>query len=176
MTCVAVGFSIENKGFIGTGVDWANYKDEFWEWDQSSNVWSKKANFGGGTRIYAFGLSIGNKGYIGTGLRWDNNVRNYYQDVWEFDPSAITDLEEISTKNNFFYPNPASDFITVNIRHTDNPHLTLNIYNISGELIHSAVILQNQQKINIKGLSSGIYIAEIKSKGGLDKQKLIVQR
>ena len=151
-----------------------NTYNDLWEWNQTTNIWTKKADFGGVSRRSANGFSIGNKGYIGLGTT--GSTDKFYLDFWEFDPSAITGIEDAAKGNNFFYPNPAYDFITLNTNHTGNSDMTLNIYNISGELIHSAAIIQNQQKININGLSNGIYITEIKSKGGLDKKKLIVQR
>jgi N-acetylneuraminic acid mutarotase len=75
----AVGFSIGNKGYIGTGHGDAYYslKKDFWEYDPNDNRWTRKADFGGSVRSIAVGFSIENKGYIGTGL---------YEDVWEYDP------------------------------------------------------------------------------------------
>jgi N-acetylneuraminic acid mutarotase len=63
----ATGFSISNKGYIGTGDASDGYKNDFWEYDPSVNTWTQKANFGGVARPNATGFSIGNKGYIGTG-------------------------------------------------------------------------------------------------------------
>ena len=81
----AVGFSIEGKGYIGTGFDsTATFRDDFWEYNPSSNIWTQKANFGGGTRVEAVGFNIGAKGYIGTG--WQNG--SYTTDFWEYDPSS----------------------------------------------------------------------------------------
>src|SRR5438876_119434 len=64
----SVGFSIGTKGYIGIG----NYYNgtfvrciDFWEYDQGSNTWTQKANFGGTARLEATGFSIGTKGYIG---------------------------------------------------------------------------------------------------------------
>ena len=86
---MAVGFSIGTKGYIGTG-----YKDsytdnypgltyrDFWEWDQATNTWTQKANFGGIARFGAVGFSIGDKGYIGIGSGDGNNQLN---DFWEWD-------------------------------------------------------------------------------------------
>ena len=79
-----VGFSIGNKGYIGTGSDGISYTKDFWEWDQATNVWTKKADFGGAPRAYAVGFSIGNKGYIGTGF----NVNQTYQDFWGWDQAT----------------------------------------------------------------------------------------
>src|SRR5438128_1102984 len=79
----AVGFSIGNKGYIGTGYD-GNFTKDFWEYDPFINSWTQKADFGGTGRLFALGFSIQNKGYIGTGL----DERGRTNDFWEYDPSA----------------------------------------------------------------------------------------
>jgi hypothetical protein len=91
----AVGFSIGNKGYLGTGVSYVVnqinnattfiFHDDFWEFDPVANVWTQKANFPGGPRWKATGFGIGNKGYLGTGLT-DNDYNNSNNDFWEFDP------------------------------------------------------------------------------------------
>ena len=78
----AVGFSIGNKGYIGTGGDGIRCYQDFWEYDPVLNSWTKKADFEGGKRCRAVGFSIGNKGYIGTGESEYGN----HQDFWEYDP------------------------------------------------------------------------------------------
>ena len=80
----AVGFSIGNKGYIGTGYGTDNnILKDFWEWDQATDVWTKKADFGGTARYGAVGFSIGNKGYLGTG---SNNTSN--KDFWEWNQAT----------------------------------------------------------------------------------------
>lgn len=74
------------------------------------------------------------------------------------------------------YPNPASDIITLNINNGNKKELILNIYNVIGDLIRSELLKQNPQKINIGDLNNGVYLIEIKSKEGSEKQKLIIQR
>ena len=84
-----VGFSIGNKGYIGTGYGNGTYQRDIWEWDQATDIWIKKALLAGTARASAFGVSIGNKGYIGTGY-WDNGEFEEYvslNDLWEFDPA-----------------------------------------------------------------------------------------
>jgi hypothetical protein len=84
----AVGFSIGDKGYIGTGTQDKSgvfYYQDFWEWDQATNIWTQKANFGGTHRSYAVGFSIGTKGYIGTGEDV-NNVDK--KDFWEWDQTT----------------------------------------------------------------------------------------
>ena len=83
----AVGFSIDTKGYIGTGSDITGVKKDFWEWDPVTNTWTQKADFGGVARKGAVGFSIKQKGYIGTG-GMDLFSGSYYNDFWEYDPSG----------------------------------------------------------------------------------------
>ena|GEM_PF-3662593 len=77
----AVGFSIGSMGYIGTGYDGTEYKNDFWEYNPVRNTWTQKADFGGTARVDAVGFSIGSKGYIGTGYDGANT-----NDFWEYNP------------------------------------------------------------------------------------------
>lgn len=81
---MSVGFSIGNKGYVGTGAGCVN-DDSFWEYDPATDAWAQKADFGGGGRGDAVGFSIGTKGYIGTGF---DDLGTLYHDFWEYDPST----------------------------------------------------------------------------------------
>ena len=87
----AVGFSIGSKGYIGTGEGYNGYNfyslDDFWEYDPATNIWTQKADFGGGIRYCAVGFSIGSKGYVGTGQVGTSTFKN---DFWEYDPVSDT--------------------------------------------------------------------------------------
>ena len=79
----AVGFSMGNEGYIGTGYEGPGYSNptqDFWQWSLATNTWTRKADFGGGTRARAVGFSISDKGYIGTGDQ--NGVLK--KDFWEW--------------------------------------------------------------------------------------------
>ena len=91
--CSAVGFSIGNKGYVGTGdvVSWEQDSKDFWEYNPVANIWTQKADFGGGTRYFAAGFSIGNKGYIGTGNRiggFDGLDGAGPKVFWEYNPAT----------------------------------------------------------------------------------------
>jgi hypothetical protein len=77
-----VGFSIGNKGYIGTGHIYpAPGYNDFWEFDPAGNNWTQKSDFSGGPRSIAVGFSIGTKGYLGAGSD-SSGTRN---DFWEWD-------------------------------------------------------------------------------------------
>lgn len=82
----AVGFSIGNKGYIGTGrVNPGCCTPDFWEYDPVLDVWTQKANVPGDWRVSAVGFSILGKGYIGTGAGLGGT-----NDFWEYDPATNT--------------------------------------------------------------------------------------
>ncbi len=74
------------------------------------------------------------------------------------------------------FPNPANDVASVSFNSNNNIEATLNIYSVSGELIRTEIIQQNQQSIDIRNLSNGTYLIEVKSKENTGKQILIIQR
>jgi len=81
-----VAFSINGKGYIGTGFDGSTRLQDFWEYDPATDTWSQKADFPGGGRNAAVGFSIGNKGYVGTGS--DASATEHTKDFWEYDPAT----------------------------------------------------------------------------------------
>lgn len=83
----AVGFSIDDKGYIGTGSNNGIVYKDFWEYDPAFITWTQKSDLGGTARTGAVGFSIGSKGYIGTGYDGDGSTSiDYLKDFWEYDP------------------------------------------------------------------------------------------
>jgi hypothetical protein len=111
----------------------------------------------------------------GAYLRHSESVM--YVDNLSFD-GFITSIPEQAIKNTefSFYPNPASDIITLTIENRNNADLTMNMYNETGMLVKSQMLKQNQRQINVGDLSNGEYMVEIKSKDWAEKQKLIIQK
>ncbi len=83
----AVGVTIGNRGYIGTGFDLAERAlNDFWEYDPVSNSWAQKTSLPGSSRCYATAFAIDDKIYIGLG----NNGTAYLKDWWEYTPSTDT--------------------------------------------------------------------------------------
>jgi hypothetical protein len=80
----AVGFSIADKGFIGTGYVNGGYSKDFWEYDPALNKWTRKEDLNGNARTEGIGIGTGTKGYIGTGVDISSTRK---AEFWEYDPA-----------------------------------------------------------------------------------------
>ncbi|MFN7117672.1 MAG: Kelch repeat-containing protein [Saprospiraceae bacterium] len=80
----AVGFAINNKGYIGTGYD-GNWLKDFYEYDPANNKWTQIVSLGGAKREEAVAFLLNNKAYVTTG----RNNGSYVYDLWEFDPATM---------------------------------------------------------------------------------------
>lgn len=83
----AVAFTVNGKGYIATGSN-ASSLSNVWEYDPTTDLWTEKTSFQGGSRTEAVGYGIGNYGYIATGR---NSSSYFYDDIAIFDPSAEDD-------------------------------------------------------------------------------------
>lgn len=89
VAAAALSFSIGAKGYVGGGTNYFVVKKDFWEYDTLTNVWTQKANLGGGKRGGGICFAIGNKGYIGLGT--DSVYQGEFKnDIWEYDPALNT--------------------------------------------------------------------------------------
>lgn len=82
----AIAFSINGKGYVGTGKDASgNYTGDFYEYEPGTDTWTQIASLKGQKREAAFAFVINNKAYVGGGLNNDS----YTTDFFEFDPTKL---------------------------------------------------------------------------------------
>ena len=84
----AVSFSINGKGYLGTGQTMSGIRRDFWEYDPVTDSWTQKADLGldfYDGRQMAVGFTIGSLGYVGLGRDPGSTYKN---DLWEFDPNT----------------------------------------------------------------------------------------
>lgn len=84
-----VGLSLKGKGYIcgGASADGTNLKD-LWEYDQSTNTWSQKADMPGVGRQDMSGFTIGDYAYFGQGLHAATTT--FFYSFNRYDPSSNT--------------------------------------------------------------------------------------
>jgi len=94
----SVSFSINGKGYIGTGVTGGFSGvplDDLWEYDPIGDTWTQKASLPGSARSEAVGFSMLGKGYIGTG----RNSTSLLNDFWEYNPSTNVWIQKANLGN-----------------------------------------------------------------------------
>jgi photosystem II stability/assembly factor-like uncharacterized protein len=68
------------------------------------------------------------------------------------------------------YPNPSSDFISIN---NNSEHATLQLFDINGKLILTKRLSANENKLDISTIKNGLYIAKIISPDNVKTTKII---
>jgi len=86
-------FSNGNTGFVGGGRVNGVYRNDLWEYDENTDIWTQKANLPSTPRAGSFTFSFGNDAYVGTG----KSSTNYLSDFWKYD--MITNVWQ--QKSNF---------------------------------------------------------------------------
>ena len=73
------------------------------------------------------------------------------------------------------YPNPAKEFIQIDLNQDLSENAELNLYNQQGQLVKSLNHFNNQERIYLNDLERGLYIARLVTKGQVLTQKIILR-
>jgi N-acetylneuraminic acid mutarotase len=171
-----VGFSINGKGYIGTGQDKDNnWYSDFYQYDTLTNFWVKKENVGVGIkRYYSFGFSIGDKGYIGGGSTWDTVGIYHSKDFWEYNPAldSLTDISNITSQSIGFsiYPNPSTNQLIVEC---NNEMTIISIMDVSGKILIRYYPRKTCISVDISKLAKGLYFIELSTEEGNVVRKFV---
>jgi len=92
----AVAFSIDNYGYVATGVDTSEVvHNDLWKYDPIMDSWTQLANIPGTGRRDAVGFALNGKGYVATGIDNDASpIGIKFNDLWEYDPSTNAWLQK----------------------------------------------------------------------------------
>jgi hypothetical protein len=100
-----------------------------------------------------------------------------------FSSSGILGVNDIQSSLESFivYPNPASDVLNVNLKLTSSANPIAQIYNFSGQLVYSENFGlskgENQIKLNVSTLTTGMYTLRIISPEGIIiSQKIMIMK
>ncbi len=101
----------------------------------------------------------------------DGSIFSEWSETWSFTTEINISVDNINTNEIIIYPNPASDFITID--YDSNRMLNFQIYNMQGKLI----ILQHNNKriINISKLKSGTYFIKIKENNEILETEIFIK-
>jgi hypothetical protein len=89
--------------------------------------------------------------------------------------SFASGISEISVNRSLFvFPNPATNYITVNCTSlNENKETMISVFNTQGQLLMQVPILQENQNIDISGLASGVYFLKLKNNVNTNVVKVI---
>jgi N-acetylneuraminic acid mutarotase len=73
--------SIDNKGYVGMGIDYDLYRKDWWQYNPATNVWEQRSNLPGTERGAASTFTIGSKGFVVFGA--DGGFKD---ELWEYNP------------------------------------------------------------------------------------------
>lgn len=138
----------------------------------------------GGNNIHSFPLEIGlGENTIIDEIRiyWPNSeVQNIYNTpantflkIIEGEPVAIQ--ENNSSLDIEIFPNPADEFIRLNIHDSHSPLMGIEIIDLLGNRIHQETISENAEIRKLSHLKNGIYILKLQSSNRFYTQKFIIR-
>lgn len=84
--------------------------------------------------------------------------------------------DKVSQGSITLYPNPARDAVYLETNGSWNKELQVSIYSITGQLIWSSTLAQNQRQIHLEDLQAGVYFVSVRSGDNTAFQKLLIRR
>jgi hypothetical protein len=83
--------------------------------------------------------------------------------------------ESIATTDVEVYPNPVSEYLTINISDIDNVS-SVELYSIDGKMIHSTQNIDLRNQINVSQFESGLYLLRVAhTNGEITTKKITIQ-
>lgn len=137
----------------------------------SANASGGKASGSGGVLSYSVGQIVwqthtGTNGSIAEGVNTSYTI------------SEVTNLEEAKgiTLSVSAYPNPTTDYLTLNINEFEISNLTYRLYNLHGKLLQSEKITGNQTTIVMSQLLPASYLVKVIQRNKEVKTFKIIKR
>ena len=122
---------------------------------QASTATGGNATGSGGTVAYSVGQIVYTTHAGATG-----SVAEGVQQPYEI--SIITGLEDNQISLNLSaYPNPTTDYLTLNVGNFELSTLSFELYDVSGKLIESRKIISSPETIKMEHLPSAIYFLKV---------------
>jgi hypothetical protein len=108
------------------------------------------------------------------GSNFNLNAYYYIDNISLYECDSLVEVNEIPYNTVSIYPNPAKDFVSIDIPENIN-QAQLSIYNLTGQLISQKQITQFNQQIPILELDNGIYIFVIQNKDKvIGRQRVVI--
>ena len=84
-------------------------------------------------------------------------IKSFFNDC-----STTTNINDIDTETVKVYPNPVSDFLTIEINHSEEE--LFEIYSLTGLLILRGHISSKNRSVDLSSINEGVYVLKIENK------------
>ena len=158
------GFS----GYLsGERMSWSGeYTMHYWEYGETGRWWSSS------TDNYAIAL-YKNSTVFGYNYYTPANFGLSVRCLADMNSDNINENNKINNSYNI-YPNPASNFIIVNINDFRINQIKAEIYDILGKSVYNENIKPANNRINVSNLNDGIYFLKLSGKDFHTSEKIII--
>lgn len=108
------------------------------------------------------------------------NDTSAYSEPWSFTTLGAIGIEEYFTNESLsVFPNPASDFATLNIEARKEGVVNYSLTDLTGKELQSGIISlvtgKNSKQLNLKGMAKGIYLINLEMAEDMVTRKLIIK-
>ncbi len=150
-----------------------------WEWFDSTTVVTEAALFGqNGAQIYANALLTNPNMSKAKGTAYIDSIMGYLNPRIVYCLNLATGISTIESANSqiSISPNPATDFININLSGLKNELKAISIFDISGRKVRDIAVNEERiYTINRGQLSSGSYVVKIQLENGDVNKKIVLQ-
>lgn len=91
-------------------------------------------------------------------------------------PTSFNDINHNFESSSLIYPNPNNGSFIINFNTVNRDKSIIDVYSMSGKLIHTFTSSTNSIKVNDLDLPNGMYFLNIKNSQTISKTKFIIQK
>lgn len=96
------------------------------------------------------------------------------KNIAQWSEAGVGIIDYASNENALIYPNPTNDYITINVKPNNTEIKTITIFNTLGSVVAKYnEVNENQTKIDLSQISTGVYFVEIKTENEIITEKII---
>ncbi len=155
-------FAWNGKGYIlsGEGEDHRTMNEgEFWSYDPELDQWEELPPHPGNSRWAPASFVLNNEVYLFNGIVRGQGANQSMSEAYKYDlTQVISSTKDVDNKSNvIIQPNPANDYITINVEDTEYSSGEFTIYNTLGKEM-MRINLDENERIDVSSFDSGLYI------------------
>jgi len=126
--------------------------------------WTSPATQQGSVKFYAAGNAANGNGSANDGA--DQTVTTSTSAI------AVLGVSREAQFDFAMYPNPATEYVNIQLP-TEISKAEVNVYDLTGRLLKTAMITSEMQVIDVRHLSTGIYVLQIHADGKTGTQQFL---